>query len=60
MYNIFLQLYIGFMENRKMLVISNKTHARLKAFCKGSGLVMSAYVDVLINKTLDEGKSKKS
>jgi len=48
------------MENRKMLVISNKTHARLKAFCKGSGLVMSAYVDVLINKTLDEGKSKKS
>jgi hypothetical protein len=43
-----------------MLVISNKTHTKLKNFCKGSGLVMSAFVDVLINKALDEERSKKS
>jgi hypothetical protein len=44
-----------------MLVIGNKTHTRLKSFCKGSGLVMSAFVDVLINNALDnEEQSKKA
>lgn len=48
------------MDDRKMLVIGNKTHTRLKSFCKGSGLVMSAFVDVLINNALDnEEQSKK-
>jgi len=35
-------------ENRKTILISEKTHKQLKKYCKDKSLVLSSWVDKLI------------